>query len=142
MGNNDQIIRDMLKKINDLEKELQRVAALTPLYQIWSSNEPTAITTSPQNAYAPGDYGFVAITATTAVLLNGLTGGLDGRLMLIRVSGGSSNITLVHNSGSAATANKIFTYTGANIVLTARQAALLLYDSVGGTTGWLVLMSS
>lgn len=140
--NNDQIIRDMLKKINELEKEQRRMASLGALYEIWNSNEPATIAVSPQNAYAPGDYGFLSLNASIAVLLNGMSGGLDGRLMLIRLAGGSSNITLVHNSGSAATANKIFTYTGANIVLTQRQAALLIYDTVSAVSGWLVLMSS
>lgn len=142
MTANDEIIHELIKKYTILERELQRLSSLNPLYAIWSSNEPTTISVSPQNAYDPGDYGFLMISASTPVLLNGMTGGVDGRVMLLRLSGGSSSITLVHQSASAAVGNKISTYTGASIVLTQRQAALLIYDTVSGVSSWIVLMST
>lgn len=136
-----EIIRGLMRDIQELKAEQKRLASLVPLYEIWNSNEPATITAS-QNAYDPGDYGFLSLTASPAINLNGMTGGQNGRLLLIRLFGTSSNITLVHASGSAAAADRIYTPTAANIVLTARQSALLIYDTLGGTSGWLVLMST
>lgn len=140
--NNDQIIHDLIKKVTLMERDMERLSSLNPLYQILNTNEPSTAISASQNAYNPGDYDFLAITASTPINLNGMIGGVDGRFMLIRVSGGSSNITITHQSASAAVGNKFSTYTGASIVLAARQAALIIYDTIGGVSSWVVLMST
>lgn len=136
-----EIIRRLIRDVEGLKAEQKRLSSLVRLFEVWNTNEPAQITAS-QNAYDVGDYGFLSLTASPAINMNGMVGGVEGRLLLIRVAGGSSNITMVHQSGSAAAADRISTYTGANIALTARQAALFLYATVGGVSSWLMLMSS
>lgn len=135
-----EIIRNLIREIQELKNEQRRLASQVPLYEIWNSNQPATIAVSPQNAYTPGDYGFLSLNASIAVLLNGMSGGVNGRLLWVRLAGGSSNITLVHSSGSAIAANRIFTPTGANVVIAQRQSFLMIYDTVSGTTGWFVLV--
>jgi len=136
-----EILRRLIKEVEDLKAEQARLASLIPLFPIWNSNAPAQITTS-QNSYDPGDYAFLSLSASPAININGIISGYEGRVLLIRVAGGSSNITLVHQSGSASAANRISTYTGANVALTQRQAGLFFYMTVGGVSSWLLLMSS
>jgi hypothetical protein len=54
---------------------------------------------------------------------------------------GTANLTLAHNSASSTAANRMFSSTGADIVLSTHQYVELIYDSTDngrGGAGWRV----
>lgn len=82
-----------------------------------------------QNNYAPtglAGASVIRLTASTPINITGLTGGSDGRLMVL-TNVGANAITLVDQSGSSTAANRFLF--GANLALAANQSATLIYDS-------------
>lgn len=135
-GANDEIIRTLIGKIENLEREQKRQASLLPLYSILSSNFPAQLTAD-QNNYDPGNADFLFLFSNASRNVTGLTGGVTGRLLWINTYG-SQNIVLVHLSASSLAANRISTHTAANITLTPRQAAILIYTGAN----WSLFMNT
>jgi hypothetical protein len=89
---------------------------------------PTQITAN-QNDYNPAGFASASvlrISTDASRNLTGLYGGVDGRIVAI-VNAGSNNLVLVAESASSMAANR-FAF-GADVTLTAKQSALLIYDS-------------
>ena len=81
---------------------------------------------------------FVKIKAgpTAAFTINGISGGRDGRLLIIRNST-TQNMTIANESGVDATAaNRILTDTGGDITSTGEGSVTLIYDS--DASRWIV----
>jgi len=90
---------------------------------------PTQITAD-QNDYAPTGHGTTTtfrLTSDTARSITGLSGGADGRIVILGNDNASAVITLADaNTGSSA-ANR-FSF-GFNVVLSPKQRAILQYDA-------------
>lgn len=112
---NDQIIRDMVKKIDELEREQRRLASLGPLYSILNLNTP-AILTANQNDYDPGEYDILQLTSNASRTITGISGGVVGRVLTL-VNIGNFSIVLAHASASSLTVNQIYIPGGANITM-------------------------
>jgi hypothetical protein len=88
---------------------------------------------------------FQRINCTSAASLTGIappSGGthVDGRMIRI-YNVGTANLTLAHNSASSAAANRMFSSTGADIILAPNDYAELIYDATSngsGAAGWRV----
>jgi len=89
--------------------------------------------TADQNNYAIGAGTFFRLTSDAARTLTGLTGGFDGKQLII-VNVGSQNILLADQSGSSTAANRIITGTGATVTISPDQIAVLIYDAT--TARW------
>ncbi|WP_420134396.1 DUF2793 domain-containing protein [Rhodopseudomonas sp.] len=90
-----------------------------------------------QNDYAPAGLGAAAVlqlSATAARAITGLAGGTEGRVLTLINVGGSS-LTLRDDSAASAAANRFSL--GGNLVIPAKQAALLRYD--GSAARWLAI---
>ncbi len=77
----------------------------------------------------------IRVTATGAQSITGLTGGADGRVILL-CNVGSANVTLTHNATSTE-ANRFYGPADQNYVLVPDEACFLLYDST--TSRWRVI---
>lgn len=103
----------------------------------------TTNVTASVNNLALSASAFRRINCTTASSITGIappSGGThtDGR-MLRAYNVGTASLTLTHNSGSSASANRIYSTTAADIVLGANDYAELIYDSTSngsGAAGW------
>lgn len=100
------------------------------------STSPSQITAD-QNNYAPGGTSYFQRWNTDASRnITGLSlSQVDGQPHMI-VNVGSNNIVLVHQSASSTAANRFLNSTGADITLSANQAADLVYDNT--QSRWLV----
>jgi hypothetical protein len=87
-----------------------------------------ATITADQNDYAIGAASFFRLATDAQRTITGLTGGVDGKLLVLRNTG-SFNLVLAHNSGSSAAANRILTGTGEDVVVPPDAAAILIYDA-------------
>lgn len=122
---NDEIIRTLIQEVEALKREQKRVAALVPLYSILSTNIPAQLTAD-QNNYDPGNYDVLFLSSNASRTITGISGGVTGRLLWINTFG-ANNVVLAHNSASSLAANRLSCHTAANITLTPRKAATLLY---------------
>ena len=68
--------------------------------------------------------------------LNGIAGGVDGMILYVFTSAGSTLI-LANESASATFVNRIATHTGANVTISGRGGATLIYES--STARWRVV---
>lgn len=105
----------------------------------FDARTPSTIT-SDQNNYSVAVTGYFIRLATDASrTLTGLTfggGGVgDGQVHLL-VNVGSNDLVLAHESASSTAGNRFLCSTGANITLSANQAADIIYD--GTTQRWRV----
>lgn len=100
---------------------------------------PSTITSDQNNYSVPVTGYFIRLSTDASRTLTGLTfggGGVgDGQVHLI-VNVGSNDLVLAHESASSTAANRFLCSTGANITLSANQAADLIYD--GTTQRWRV----
>jgi hypothetical protein len=88
---------------------------------------------------------FQRINCTSAASLTGIappSGGthVDGRMVRV-YNVGTANLTLAHNSASSTAANRMFSSTGADIILAPNDYAELIYDATSngsGAAGWRV----
>ncbi len=101
--------------------------------------DDTAITGAGTHRLEPYNATFIKIGALSASAnLKGISGGADGRLLIVYNSDDTDTLTIQHESASESTAaNRIYTMTAADVDLTARGTALLIYDS--GASRWIVL---
>jgi hypothetical protein len=89
-----------------------------------------------ENGY-PGVSGFSFIRLTpnaAGTVLNGLGNSYVSSKMLMLVNLGPATITVNHQSGAAAAADRIITATGAAVLMLADDTMILMYDSV--TARW------
>lgn len=95
---------------------------------------PSALTGN-VNDYAPTGLSTATVLRVdpggAARQITGITGGADGRLLLLcNVATGTTNtITLVNDSASSTAANRILGINGANVVIRPGGSCLLWYDS-------------
>lgn len=90
-----------------------------------------------QNDYAPSGLGAAAvlqISATAARSITGLAGGTEGRVLTL-INVGGSPLTLRDDSTASAAANRFAL--GGNLVIPAKQAAVLRYD--GSAARWFAI---
>ena len=86
---------------------------------------------------------FQRINCTSAASLTGIappSGGthVDGRMVRV-YNVGTANLTLSHNSASSTAANRMFSSTGADVVIAPNQYVEAIYDSTNngsGAAGW------
>lgn len=62
------------------------------------------------------------------VTVNGIDGGVDGMLLYV-ICGSSTTLVLANENASASAINRIATHTGANVTISGRGGATLIYDS-------------
>ena len=75
---------------------------------------------------------------TGAFSITGMSGGLDGRVLVL-FNSTTYNMTIVNDNGSSSLAeNRILTGTGADIVTVGRGAVTLIYSITGPDPRWIV----
>ena len=91
----------------------------------------TAITGAGNHTLNPGNAVFVKIGALSAdAVLTGISGGEDGRFLIVYNSDATDELRIAHDSASeSSAANRIYTMTAANIDITARGTAMFIYDA-------------
>jgi len=91
----------------------------------------TAITGAGNHTLDPGDAVFVKIGALSADrVITGISGGEDGRFLIVYNSDDTDELRIAHDSGDESTAaNRIYTMTATNIDITARGTAMFIYDT-------------
>lgn len=101
--------------------------------------DDTAITGAGNHTLNPGNATFVKIGALSADgVLVGISGGADGRLLIVYNSDTADELRIAHDSSSESTAsNRIYTMTGSNVDITARGTAMFIYDA--GASRWITL---
>lgn len=101
--------------------------------------DDTAITGAGNHTLNPGNGTFVKIGALSADgILVGISGGADGRLLIVYNSDTADELRVAHDSGDEGTAgNRIYTMTGTNVDITARGSAMFIYDA--NASRWIVL---
>lgn len=81
---------------------------------------------------------FILIKTPTANFsITGMSGGLDGRVLVLFNSTGH-NMTIVNESPSSTDINRVITGTGADIVTVAQGAVTLIYSITGPDPRWIV----
>lgn len=92
---------------------------------------PTALAGS-VNDYAPTGLSGAAVIrqdASIASTITGLTGGTDGRLLIVSNISTTNTITLTQNDAASAAANRFFLPGGVDKILQPRDRCVLLYDT-------------
>jgi len=84
--------------------------------------------TANQNDYAIGAQSSFRINSDAARNITGITGGFDGKLLIIRNTGAFA-ITFTHQDALSTATNRILCSTGANISLAANGTLTLQYDA-------------
>lgn len=87
--------------------------------------------TSDQNDYALATGTFFRLSTDASRTITGLTGGTDGKWMVI-ANVGSFNLVLANQNASSTTTNRIITGTGASITIAPDEQVRLIYDSTTG----------
>lgn len=83
-----------------------------------------------------GYFSFIRINRDEAFSIAGITGGVDGKIVML-CSVGDANMTILNESGTAAAANRIECLTGANIVTTGQGTVTLMYSAPDSR--WIVI---
>jgi len=101
--------------------------------------DDTAITGAGNHTLNPGNGTFIKIGALSAdAVLVGISGGNDGRLLIVYNSDDTDELRIAHDSSSESTAaNRIYTMTGSNVDITARGTAMFIYDV--GADRWILI---
>lgn len=119
-----------------------RIGAHASSHQTGGSDAVTNVVVSPsqitgnQNDYSPGTGDIVRLSSDAARNITGITAGSSGDVRVL-VNVGSFTITLVHQSTSSAAANRFLVSFGADYLLAANAAAVIMYD--GTTSRWRVI---
>ena len=100
--------------------------------------DDTAITGAGNHTLNPGNGTFIKIGALSADgVLVGISGGADGRVLIVYNSDDTDELRVAHDSSSESTAgNRIYTMTAANVDIVARGTAMLIYDAAASR--WVV----
>tara|TARA_R100001594_G_scaffold43768_2_gene75889 strand:- start:5356 stop:6255 length:900 start_codon:yes stop_codon:yes gene_type:complete len=101
--------------------------------------DDTAITGAGNHTLNPGNGTFIKIGALSADgVLVGISGGADGRVLIVYNSDDTDELRVAHDSSSETTAaNRIYTTTAANVDIVARGTAMLIYDAAASR--WVVI---
>ena len=83
--------------------------------------------TSDQNDYPIGSKTFFRLSTDAQRTITGLTGGADGKFLIIR-NVGSFNLVLANESASSVAANRIVTGVGHDLLVPPKAAVFLIYD--------------
>lgn len=130
----DIILGELAVNTNDgklyLKKEDDSIVSITPIEpQIF--NTASYNISSNQNNFELGSSSVNRLNPTTTGLsISGFLAGVDGEIKLLYNAG--QTITLLNNSGSSSSGNKILTYDGSNFSLDANSGATILYDGTSG----------
>ena len=92
----------------------------------------TAITGAGNLTLNPSNAVFVKLSALSAEgNLSGISGGEDGRFLILYnpTTNTSNDLTIKHDDSKATAANRIYTMTGADVVVDARGSAMFIYDA-------------
>lgn len=84
--------------------------------------------TANQNDYAIGAGTSFRMSSDASRNVTGLTGGTDGKILIIR-NVGSQNIVFTHEDANSTAANRITSSTGGNITIAANGVLMLQYDA-------------
>lgn len=118
----------LIKKVDDLEREVRRLSTLAPVFTVLNENTPAQLTAS-VNDYDPGNYDVLRMNGNSGWFITGISGGVKGRMLIIINVGPANVIALSHESASSSAANRIFSPTAANVTLSVGDGAYLYYDS-------------
>ena len=83
--------------------------------------------TANQNNYAIGNGTRFRLSTDAARNITGITGGADGKMLIIHNVGGFNIVLQDQNAGSLA-GNRIITGTGADLTVATNQSVILTYD--------------
>lgn len=86
------------------------------------------------NALTPG---FIKMTGTAGVVVNGITAPASGNSFTVIYNASASSITLTHQNASASAANRLIMPTAASMTIRPLEWAFLYYDSVQAR--WILL---
>ena len=90
----------------------------------------TAITGAGNHTLDPSDAVFVKLGSLSAGgNLSGISGGEDGRFLMVYNSSTSYSLVVKYDDSSASAANRIYTMSGADTTITARGSATFIYDT-------------
>jgi len=109
--------------------------------QLLANGTITDTLTAQQDDYAPtgiGDANSLEINCNGNQVITGISGGADGRLLLLQNVDGTDTITLNHNDASSTAANRFVLPGNANLVIQPRAGVLLRYRS----SRWYALANS
>lgn len=119
-----------------------RIGAHASTHQTGGTDAVTNVVVSPsqitgnQNDYSPGTGDIVRLSSDAARNITGITAGGSGDVRVL-VNVGSFTITLVHQSTSSTAANRFLVSFGADYLLAANAAAVIVYDAT--TSRWRVI---
>lgn len=139
-----ELTRKMVGEIEALKREVRRLSANKPLFEILNTSPLTNISGT-NNNYDPGYSDVLVFNVTAAATITGFSGGVVGRKLFVCSSPGGSSFSLTLSFGSASSivTNRILTPSAADLVLTDRDSAILLYITVAaGTNRWMVVSAS
>jgi hypothetical protein len=107
-----------------------------PSANVFTSNPITLSNASTNNDLNIGSGTFIKISGpTSAVTVTGLSGGVDGKMIVLYNTTGA-NMTIKNQSSSSLAANRVITGTGSDLVTTADGSVALIYD--GSQSRWIV----
>ena len=90
---------------------------------------PSSFSTQQDN-YAIGAFSFARIqTSVTLTAITGITGGVNGKRLVLANIDGTTSITISNESASSTAANRVITGTGADYVMLANNTIELVYDA-------------
>lgn len=133
------IIEELIKKVETLEKDLKNAVSQNPLYTILNVNTPPQITAN-QNNYDIGNYDLLRLSTDASHNITGFSGGVAGRLLYVTVVS-TTAVVFVDNSALSSVGNRILCPTaGTNVTMVNRDSAIFVYDGV--STSWRFLSLS
>lgn len=142
MSASDEIIHELIKRITIMEREVQRLSSLNPLYEILNSSSVVPVISANQNNYDPGDYDSLNLDPTSTFSVSGFTGGVLGRRLMIRnASNTLSSLSILHEGAGSTATNRIRTQTAGTLTLTARNSMLMEYMATAVGNRWVILFS-
>lgn len=122
----DDIFQQLVRDVEKMKVDLARLETQRPLFTVVNQAQFQNLTGT-ENNFALGDYDFVTLNPTANRIINGITGGVRGRLLWIRNASFTSTITFTNLNAAASAANQILTVTAGSIVLGTRQTAFFEY---------------
>jgi hypothetical protein len=100
-----------------------------------------ASTTTPENALSTSGTSNVRMTGAATITINGIANGAEGKLLILTNRTGN-NMTITHNSASAAAGDKIFTAGSANKTISDGGVGMFYYDSNTSSGVWRMIVIS
>lgn len=122
-----QLLMEMTRELESLKREVRRLSAQRPLFEVLNETTPTQFSAN-QNNYAAGDFDALRLSSNAARDLTGIAGGVKGRVMTLQ-NVGSNNIILRSESSSSSAANRLVGAGGSDVWLVPGEEIRLYYDS-------------